>query len=164
VRRVLAGGVVLALVYALTLASFHPLDLALGFVLGAGLTAGLRRFPGPTGGAAGPSGPRRALAFPPFALAVLADVARDTWDMTLRVVHLHTVERPGLVLVPIGERTPLGVAVTALATNLSPGSVLVEVDWRRDAMLMHVIDASDPEAVRAQFARFYERWQRPVFP
>ena len=31
-------------------------------------------------------------------------------------------------------------------------------------MLFHVIDASDPDAVRAQLDRFYQRYQRRVFP
>jgi len=31
-------------------------------------------------------------------------------------------------------------------------------------MLFHVIDASDPDAVRVHFNRFYQRYQRPVFP
>jgi multisubunit Na+/H+ antiporter MnhF subunit len=39
--------------------------------------------------------------------------------------------------------------VTALAASLSPGSVLVDIDWDRRDLLMHVIDASDPDGVRA---------------
>jgi hypothetical protein len=31
-------------------------------------------------------------------------------------------------------------------------------------MLLHVLDARDPEAVRRRLDAFYERWQRPVFP
>jgi multisubunit Na+/H+ antiporter MnhE subunit len=68
------------------------------------------------------------------------------------------------VLVPIGERSELGVAVTGLLIGLSPGSLLLDVDPERQAMLFHVIDASDPDAVRAQLDRFYQRYQRRVFP
>jgi multisubunit Na+/H+ antiporter MnhE subunit len=32
------------------------------------------------------------------------------------------------------------------------------------AMLVHVIDAHDPDAVRAQIDGFYHRYQRRVFP
>jgi multisubunit Na+/H+ antiporter MnhE subunit len=49
-------------------------------------------------------------------------------------------------------------------TTLSPGSVLVDIDWQRRDMLLHVIDASDPDAVRADLERFYDRYQRRVFP
>lgn len=162
---VLLSAGVLAVVYALTLASLHPLDLALGFLLGLGLTVLGRRLPDAGGdrrGAPTPLG--RLLGSPAFLGALLADVVRGTWDVALRVLHLRGVEHPGIVLVPLGERTPIGVAVSALSTTLSPGSVLVDVDWAHRAMLVHVIDASDPDAIRAQHQRFYERYQRRVFP
>ena len=95
--------------------------------------------------------------------ALLAAIARGTWDVALRVLHLRSVEHPGIVLVPIGERTELGVAVTGLLIGLSPGSLLVDVDAERQMMLFHVIDAHDPDAVRAQIDGFYHRWQRRVF-
>jgi len=56
------------------------------------------------------------------------------------------------------------VAVTGLIVGLSPGSMLLEVDEQQRMMLFHVIDARDPEAVRAQIDRLYQRWQRRVFP
>ncbi len=31
-------------------------------------------------------------------------------------------------------------------------------------MLMHVLDATDPDAVRARHDEFYDRYQRAVFP
>ncbi|HEX8861892.1 MAG TPA: Na+/H+ antiporter subunit E [Actinomycetes bacterium] len=64
----------------------------------------------------------------------------------------------------MGQRSPQGVAVTGLIVGLSPGSMLLEVDEQRRMMLFHVIDARDPEAVRAQIDRLYQRWQRRVFP
>jgi multisubunit Na+/H+ antiporter MnhE subunit len=68
------------------------------------------------------------------------------------------------VVVPIGERTPTGVAVWALVTGLPPGSFFVEVDREREVALIHVIDARDPEAIREQHQYFYRRYQRKVFP
>lgn len=163
--RALVAIVLLTLVYALTLVSLDPLDLALGAVLATAATVGLRGAPG-----AGADGevtgdlPGRVLAFPLFVAGLLGEVLAGTWDVLLRVVHLRTIDRPGIVVVPIDERTDVGVAVAGLATTLSPGSVLVDVDWDRRAMLVHVIDATDPERVRAQHRRFYDRYQRRVFP
>ena len=166
--RALLGLALLALVYALTLASADPLDLLAGLALGAVGVAVQRRLrgvePADEGADRAAALPARVLAFPLFVGGLLADVARGTIDVALRTLHLRMVERPGIVLVPIEERTRLGVAVSALATTLSPGSLLVDVDWQRRAMLIHVIDASDPDAVRAQHRRFYERYQRRVFP
>ena len=56
----------------------------------------------------------------------------------------------------------LNKALLFLAVDLR--GLLVEVDPARQAMLFHVIDASDPDAVRDQLDRFYQRYQRRVFP
>jgi len=152
----------LCAVYALTLASADPLDLLAGVVIAAALVAATRS-PALRGGAAPPLA-ARVVAFPLFAAGLLADIARGTWDVALRVVHLRPIEHPGIVRIPIGERTPLGVAVSALATTLSSGTVFVDVDEEEEVMLLHVIDAADPDRVRAQHLRFYERYQRRVFP
>jgi multisubunit Na+/H+ antiporter MnhE subunit len=161
---VLVRIVLLCAVYALTLASADPLDLLAGVLLGVVLVATLRERLPRGGGGDGPSVLGRVTAFPLFVLALLADIARGTWDVALRVVHLRPVDHPGIVRIPIGDRTPLGVAVSALATTLSPGSVFIDVDLEAGVMLLHVIDAGDPDQVRAAHLRFYERYQRRVFP
>ena len=162
--RALPLALALGVIYALTLASADPVDLLMGAAAGGLLAAALgRRLPA-TFDAPSPPHARRLLWFPVFAGAVLADIVTGTWDVALRVVGLRRLERPGIVRVPIGERSDRGVAVSALATTLSPGSVLVDVDWERRDLLVHVIDASDPGAVRADLQRFYDRYQRRVYP
>ncbi len=154
----------LTLVYALALASFHPWDLAIGAVVAGTLLWSWRRFV--FGDRISPiaRSPLRLLAFVPFAGVVFWDILKGTWNVALVVLHLRPLRHPGIVAVPIGDRTPLGVAVTALVISLSPGEFLVDVDWERRAMLLHVLDASDPDAVREAHERFYRRYQRRVFP
>lgn len=155
--------VLLVLVYALALGSFYPADLALGAVLSGTLLFALRRFvlPGEpaTTGVFG-----RVLAFFPFAAAVGWEVVVGTWEVTLITLHLRPLGRSGIIAIPIGGRTETGVAVSALVATLSPGEVLVDVDRERGVMLIHVIDASDPESVRTHHEEFYRRYQRKVFP
>jgi multicomponent Na+:H+ antiporter subunit E len=162
--RAIRVSLALGLVYVLTLASTDPVDMATGVLLGAVLVALLhdKLRLGPTGEL--PSLASRALWLPVFVGAVLVDVARGAWQVTRHVLHVRRLERPGIVRIPIGDRTDRGVAVSALASTLSPGSVLIEIDWERRDMLMHFIDASDPDAVRADLHRFYDRYQRRVFP
>ena len=149
-------------VYALTLASFHPLNLALGALLAAGVLWWGRRAI-PLG--SGESRPlKRLLHLPEFLAAVLAAVVVGTWRVALAVLGIRPPEQPGIVAVPIGERTRSGVAASALALTLSPGEVLVDVDWERGVMLIHAIDAGDPDAVRERHDHFYRRRQREVFP
>jgi multicomponent K+:H+ antiporter subunit E/multicomponent Na+:H+ antiporter subunit E len=66
--------------------------------------------------------------------------------------------------VPIQARSHRGIAVTALVTTLAPGSYFIGVDWDRQVMLFHFLEASDPEEIRRTMARSYERYQRAVFP
>ena len=42
--------------------------------------------------------------------------------------------------------------------------LLVGVDEEKRVMLIHAIDAADPDAVRESQQEFYRRYQRRVFP
>lgn len=153
----------LTLVYALVLGSFAPADLALGAALAGVLLFALRPFILP--GEAAPGGPfGRVVGFFPFAVAVARDVAVGTWEVALITLHVRPLGRSGIVAIPVGERSETGVAVSALVATLSPGEVLVDVDWKRGVMLVHVIDAADPEEIRRRHEDFYRRYQRRVFP
>ena len=165
-RRFVAAVVVLTLVYALALGSFDPLDLLIGACLSAALLFASSRFvfgdPERAGTRPGLFG--RMIAFLPFALVVLRDILVGTWEVTLVTLHLRPLVKPGIVAVPLGERTPSGVAVWAVVTGLPPGSFFVDIDPERGVALIHVLDASDPEAFRRQQMDFYHRYQSKVFP
>ncbi len=162
--RIVLALFLLVLVYALSLASAHPWDLAMGALVGGLILIVYRRFlfVGP----AVPTGTllRRVVGFVPFAVALVWEIFRGTWNVALVVLHVRPLLHPGIVAIPIAERTPLGVAVSSLATTLSPGAFLVDVDWNQGVLLIHVLDATDPDAVRAEHERFYRRFQRHVFP
>lgn len=161
-NRVVLSLALLTCVYGLALASFDPWDLALGLVASAATLVLFRRilFGGRPASIEGLG--RRALGLPRLVWRVLVDITVGTWKVAAVVLHLRPLERPGIVVVPFGERTELGVVVSAFASTLSPGEYLVDIDWERRCFLMHVLDAGDPEAVRARFADFYERSQRQV--
>lgn len=154
----------LAAAYLLTLASVHPLDVAVAVAVSVCVLYGLHRFLLSDPPLPGLELLRRALRLPPFVLVVLREIVVGTWHVALIVVGLRPLAKPGIVQVPIGDRTPTGVAVTTLAITLSPGELLVDVDWSRGLMLIHVIDAQDPDRIRDRYERIYERFQRGVFP
>lgn len=162
-RYVLFTLALLVLTFALVIGGFAPWDLVVGAVISGALIYGTRRF---TFGEepASPNLFSRFVHFWPFALAEIWIITQGTWQVALVTLHLRTLECPGIVAVPIGDRTPTGVAVSALASTLSPGTFLVDVDWERAVMLIHSIDASDPEAVREDHQEFYRRYQSKVFP
>ena len=159
--------VALTLVYALALGSFHPWDLLIGAGLSAALLLASRRFvfgtaPRPAGRGLTLLG--RVVAFAPFAAAVFREIVVGNWEVTLVTLRLRPLVRPGIVAVPVGDRTPTGVAVWAVVTGLPPGSFFVDVDRERGVVLIHVLDARDPEAFRQRQEDFYRRYQSKVFP
>ena len=161
--------VALTLVYALALASFHPWDLLIGAVLSSILLFSFRRIVfGTAPGLEAARSPglflRRALAFVPFCLVVLREILAGTLEVALVVLHMRPLASPGIVAVPVGERTPTGVAVWAVVTGLPPGSFFVDVDRERGVALIHVLDARNPEAFREEQEDFYRRYQSKVFP
>ncbi len=168
--RYVVAVLALTLVYALALGSFHSWDLLFGAGLSAALLFASRRFvfaaegtaPRPDGRGLTLLG--RAVAFVPFAAVVFRNIVVGNWEVTLVTLHLRPLVRPGIVAVPVGDRTPTGVAVWAVVTGLPPGSFFVDVDRERGVVLIHVLDARDPEAFREQQEDFYRRYQSKVFP
>jgi multisubunit Na+/H+ antiporter MnhE subunit len=164
VIRFLVLTVLLTLVYLMVLTSFDPWDVLIGGLLSAALVLVFRGFvsrgsPQSAGTLLG-----RFLAFWPYMVAVVWDILMGAWMVVRIVLRVRPLVRPGIVAVPIEDRTPTGVAVSAIATTLSPGTFLVDVDWERRVMLIHAIDATDPDAVREAHQRMYRRYQRHVFP
>lgn len=147
-------------IYAVALGSTQAADLAAGAVLGTGVLG--------VTGQLGLGGEGRLLgrlvAFPAWALVVSREVTAGTWQVAVVSLGLRTPPRAGIVAIPIGERTPQGVAVSALAATLSPGELLIDVDWDERLLFLHVMDASDPDAVRRRHQEIYDRYQRKVFP
>jgi multisubunit Na+/H+ antiporter MnhE subunit len=158
----------LSVIFVLTLASIDPWD----FVIGAGLSIAMlvlfRAVPLTAGNtvrrADTPNLLTRIGWFFPFCAKAAWDIIRGTWLVFLIVSGIRKLEHPGIVLVPIGDRTPTGVAISALISTLSPGTVMMEIDFAQGVMLIHAIDASDPDQVRADHQEFYDRYQRHVFP
>lgn len=162
-RAVLAIGLLTA-VYLLVLASIDPWDVVVGAAVSAALLTGTRSFVAGDAPGAEPGMLSRVLGFVPFGLAVIWEMTKGTLQVTLVVLHLRPLLHPGIVAMPMEERTRLGVAVWALSVALSPGSFPVDFDWEQRVMFVHVLDASDPDALRADQRRLYDRFQRRVFP
>lgn len=150
----------LTAIYMLALASTEPADVAVGALVAAGALAVARRAPeGPRTG-----GLRSVLWLGPYLGAVLVDVARGTWEVALVVLGIQPLRRPGIVEVPIGERTEMGTVAATLAGTLSPGEVLIDIDTERGVYVLHVLDATDEDAIRAAHRRGYLRYQRRTLP
>jgi multicomponent Na+:H+ antiporter subunit E len=154
----------LALIYVLTLASLEPWDVVGGLLIAAVLLALSQRVTIGHRPARLPDLPARMVAFFPFAARVAVGVTLDAWSVALVMIHLRPLRQPGIVTIPIQDRSHRGIAVTALVTTISPGSYFLGVDWEHEQMVFHFLDATDPDAIRADRERLYDRYQRHVFP
>jgi multisubunit Na+/H+ antiporter MnhE subunit len=148
--------------YLLVLTSVHPADILTGLVLASVLVLARGRVRGSE-----PLPARAVLSrlagVPALIGGTLVDLVRGTWRTAVCLIG-PGAGNAGLVEVPIpgGER---GSAVAwGVRVGFVPDTVVVEVDKERGRMLLHVLDASDPEAVIAEQHDSYRRRQRRVFP
>ncbi|MDQ3507099.1 MAG: Na+/H+ antiporter subunit E [Actinomycetota bacterium] len=172
--RYAVAALALTTIYALALASLAPWDILAGLAVSSALLfTARRRF----GRGLSPSNDavdderiafgealRRVAAFPRFAGAVVRETVFGAWRVLLAVLGVRPPNEPGMVAVPLDDRTPEGIAVSAFLAAFSPGTLLVRVDEEERVMWIHAMDAADPEAVRRERREFYERYQRKVFP
>ena len=146
-------------VYLLVLTSTAPGDVLIGALLAVPIAFVLR-----------PRRPSRrdapVLARLRGALSLLAQTAAEMARGSWRVARfcLGGAGSPGFVEIPQGDRSPINVALWGVLTGEAPDEVPIDVDEERRVLVVHLVDASDPEAVRARHERTNERWQRRVVP
>ena len=153
-----------AVTYSLTVASFAWEDLAFG----AGLTAVLlAMFRNVLLGGPLPSS-RRVLvsiaAFPLVVLGTIREIFTGTWLVAKHVVGIRPLEHPGIVRIPIGERSPVSRGMAGYVITVSPGTFLVDFDNETNEMLVHAIDASDPDALRRHYQSLFLSYERHFVP
>lgn len=154
----------LTAIYALMLASVDPVDLAMGAGISIALVIGLRGFLYPDGLEPVPGIGRRLIGSARLAVTVARDVTVGTWQVAAVVLGLRPLRSPGIVELPVDDRSDLAAVVASLGATLSPGEFVVDFDWERRVVLMHLLDASDPEGARERWREGYERYQRQVIP
>jgi multisubunit Na+/H+ antiporter MnhE subunit len=145
----------LAAVYLLVLTSAAPGDVLVGLALGLAVALALR--PGRTTRPRVPWGERVAAAAV-VALQTAVEMVRGSWHV-LRFC-LGGPASPGFVEIPRDDRSRRETALWGVLTGEAPDEV--PVDAGHDVLVVHLVDASDPDAVRARHRASHERWQRKV--
>jgi multisubunit Na+/H+ antiporter MnhE subunit len=157
-----------AIIYTFTLGSTDPADLLVGAVLAAGVATLVRPFMISSRvrdtTAASPPLWKRLIWLPIFLVVVFREIVVGTWDVLLYTIGVRSFENAGIIRIPVGERTRSGMAVTAWAITVAPGSAYVETDWETNEMLVHVLESDHAEEIRQAYQRFYDRYQRQIFP
>jgi len=149
----------LTAIYCLTLASFAWEDIVLGTILGGALVATYRKSIFPEAAPEAGYVLHIVLFMPRFLWMLLVDVIKGTWNVASYVIGVRKLDHPGIVKISLTSHSPAGVGMVGLLVTLSPGSFLVDIDWDDRSMLVHYIDASDPEKLRQDAERYYKLWE-----
>ncbi len=150
--RDLAAVAGLTAIYLSVLTSVRPGDIAIGVVLAVAVVIAVGRRPA-RGGAerSHPGAVVRAFA------ATAVEMVRGTWRTVRFCLGAATV--PGFVEIPREDRTRGEVALWGVLTGEAPDEIPVDVDDERDVLIVHLIDAGDPDAVRARHAEAHARFR-----
>lgn len=145
------GVVALTGVYVLALGSLEPADIGLGVVVAVALLAWL-----PPRARPSPVGPATLWRLVPVALSTLWQVTAGTARVSLTVLGLRSAA-PGKIDVRLERATPASIALASAAITLTPGEVVVDADPDRRTMVVHLLDARDPESARASCRALHDR-------
>ena len=156
---VLVRATALAGIYLLFLTSLAPGDVLTGALLGLAVALALR----PRSTSAPKDTLRTAdrLAAAMVTVLVTADeMIRGSWR-TARFC-LGRPSPPGFVEIPRGDRSRTGVALWGVLTGEAPDEIVVDIE--DEVLVVHLLDAGDPEAVRERHRRAHRRNLRKVAP
>ena len=71
--------------------------------------------------------------------------------------------RPQWVVIPLDLRTPEAITMLAGTITLTPGTVSADLSDDGRVLLVHALDAEDPDAVRDDIKQRYERRIKEIF-
>lgn len=148
----------LTLVWALLHNSYTSGTIAFGLLLGVGipiLTA-----------AYWPDRPKLARPLKMFAymLIVMWDIIVANVQVAMIVLFKRNEDmRPNWVVIPLELRTPEAIAILAGTITLTPGTVSADLSDQGRALLVHALDAPNPDEVRDEIKQRYERRLKEIF-
>lgn len=93
------------------------------------------------------------------------------WDIIVANVQVAIIVlfkrnddmRPNWVTIPLDLRTPEAITILAGTITLTPGTVSADLSADGHALLVHALDAPDPDTVRDDIKSRYERRLKEIF-
>ena len=94
------------------------------------------------------------------------------WDIIVANIHVAMIVlfksnekmQPNWVCIPLDLRTPEAIAILAGTITLTPGTVSADLSDEGQSLLVHALDAPDPDAVRDEIKQRYEARLMEIFP
>jgi multicomponent Na+:H+ antiporter subunit E len=149
----------LTVTYALMLSSFAWENLLMGAALSALLVAVYGKRVLPSNSPQAEFVVHLLVRTPLFIWLLAGDILKGTWQVTMYVTGLRKLDHPGIVKVPFGNHSDSAVGLVSHLITISPGSFVVDIDWTDRTMLVHYIDASEPDKLREAVEKYYRLWE-----
>ena len=96
---------------------------------------------------------------------------RRMWDILVANVEVAWIVltrpnsklHPAWVVIPLDLKQPEAISILAGTITLTPGTVSADMSDGGHSLLVHALDAPDPDAVRDQIKNRYERRLKEIF-
>jgi multicomponent K+:H+ antiporter subunit E len=98
-----------------------------------------------------------------FVGVVLADIVLANLTVARRILGSPGRLRPAFIELPLALENELAISLLANTICLTPGTVSARLAPDRRTLLVHALDAPDPDAVRASIKARYETPLKEVF-
>ncbi|SEQ81353.1 multicomponent K+:H+ antiporter subunit E [Loktanella sp. DSM 29012] len=93
------------------------------------------------------------------------------WDVVVANIEVarivlfksNAAMQPNWVVIPLDLRTPEAITMLAGTITLTPGTVSADLSADGTALLVHALDAPDPDAVRDDIKARYESRLKRIF-
>lgn len=107
---------------------------------------------------------RRPLKFFSFAMIVLWDICVANLVVARVILFRRNTDlRSTWITVPLDLTSPEAITVLAGTITMTPGTVSSDLSACGRALLVHCLDAPDPDATRRQIKQRYERRLKEIF-
>lgn len=106
---------------------------------------------------------RRPMAVLRLGLVVLYDIIVANVQVAIRILGPERRLTPRFIWLPLDIRDPHGIAALAGIITMTPGTLSSDLTLDRRYLLVHALDADDPDAVCAEIKRRYEAPLMEIF-
>lgn len=107
---------------------------------------------------------RNPLMIAEYTLVVLWDIVVANVTVARLILFKRNDElAPNWIAIPLDLRTPEAITVLAGTITMTPGTVTSDLSTEGHFLLVHCLDAPDPEAVRDEIKQRYERRLMEIF-
>lgn len=102
---------------------------------------------------------------------MLKYIALVIWDILVANVQVAWIiltksndqMKPNWVVIPLELKSPEAITILAGTITLTPGTVSADLSNEGHSLLVHALDAEDPDAVRDEIKERYERRLLEIF-